>query len=193
MQSEYFVIESAASNDHPMLSWDEYISTFGGPKPFKPLGRPIKLRLGKPIPKNPVMVDHHELPSPVFSARLKDALEPLELHGVQFILADVTVKPGDVRPYWLMHVYNWIECMDRQLSRFKLSPYGIALSLPRLVLDEKVLQEIPLERRQVFRLKESTSTHVFHQSVVEKVLALQPEGLRFIRVDKWSDSAAFQP
>lgn len=83
--------------------------------------------------------------------------------------------------------------MDRQLSRFKLSPYGIALSLPRLVLDEKVLQEIPLERRQVFRLKESTSTHVFHQSVVEKVAALQPEGLRFIRVDKWSDSAAFQP
>lgn len=98
MQSEYFVIESAASNDHPMMEWDEYLATFGGPRPFKPLGRPIKLRLGKPIPKNPVMVDHHELPSPVFSARLKDALEPLELHGVQFILRTSRSNLGTCGP-----------------------------------------------------------------------------------------------
>lgn len=193
MQTEYFVIESAASNDYPMLAWDEYIASYGGPKPFKPLGRPIKLRLGKPVPRNPIMVDHHELPQPVFSPRIKEALEPLNVHGVQFIPADVMVKAEDVRPYWIAYVYNWIACMDRQLSTFKMTSHGLILSLPKLVLDEKVLQEIPLERRSVFRLKETPSTHVFHESMVEKVLALQPEGLRFIRVDRWSDSAAFQP
>jgi len=29
--------------------------------------------------------------------------------------------------------------------------------------------------------------------VVDLVLALQPEGLRFIRVDQWNDSAGFKP
>ncbi|MFP2926116.1 imm11 family protein [Pyxidicoccus sp. 3LG] len=193
MQTEYFVIESAASNDHPMLSWDEYIAGFAGPKPFKPLGRPIKLRLGKPIPKNPIMVDHHELPDPVFSPRIKEALEPLDVYGVQFIQADVKVKPEDVRCYWLLHVYSWIACVDRARSVLSFYDNGYILGVRKLVLDEKVLQEIPLERRLVFCLKEKPSTHVFHQSMVEKILALQPEGLRFIRVDKWSDSAAFQP
>ena len=193
MQTEYFVLESAASNDYPMLAWDEYLATFGRPEPFKPLGRPIKLRLGKPIPKNPIMVDFHELPTPVFSPRMKEALEPLDIHGVQFVLADVKVKPDDVRPYWIMNVYTWIDCVDRGRSVLSLYDDGGVLGVKNLVLDERVLSEIPLERRLAFCLGETPSTHVFHQSMVDKVLALKPEGLRFIRVDKWSDSAAFQP
>lgn len=194
MQTEYFVLESAASNDYPMLAWDEYLATFGGPRPFKPIGRPVKLRLGRPIPKKPVMVDFHEASEPVFSPRMKEALEPLDLHGVQFVLADVQVKPDDVRPYWVMHVYNWIVCVDRTRSVLSIdTDDGGVLGVRKLVLDEQVLSEIPLERRLVFCPKETTSTHVFHQSIVEKVLALQPEGLRFIPVNRWNDSAAFQP
>ncbi|MFP2929477.1 imm11 family protein [Pyxidicoccus sp. 3LG] len=193
MQTEYFVIEAAASNAHPMLAWDEYLPGLGGPRPAKPLGRPVKMRLRKPVPRNPVMVDHHELPDPVLSPRLKEVLEPLELHNVQFVLADVKVKPDDVRPYWLMHVYNWIACIDRERSVLTFYDSGDVLGVRKLVLDEKVLQEIPLERRRVFCPAETPATHVFHQSIVEKVLALQPEGLRFIPVDRWSDSAAFQP
>ncbi|WP_241759165.1 imm11 family protein [Pyxidicoccus parkwayensis] len=176
-----------------MLEWDEYLATFGNSRPFKPLGRPVKLRLGKPIPKNPIMVDFHELPAPVFSPRVKEALEPLDIHGVQFVLADVKVKPDDVRPYWILNVYNWIACVDRGHSILSLFDDGGVLGVKKLVLDEKALSEIPLERRLVFCLRESLSTHVFHQSMVEKVLALKPEGLRFIPVSRWSDSAAFQP
>ncbi|MCP3136790.1 imm11 family protein [Pyxidicoccus xibeiensis] len=193
MQTEYFVIESAASNAHPMLAWDEYLVGFSRPKPVGPFPLPVRLRLGKPIPRNPVMVDHHELPEPVFSPRLKEALEPLDVYGVQFVQADVKVKPEDVRRYWIVHVYNWIACVDRTRSVLSLYDDGSVLGVKKLVLDEQVLQEIPLERRRIFCLAEAISTHVFHQSIVEKVLALQPEGLRFIRVDKWSDSAAFQP
>lgn len=192
MQTEYFVLEAAASNDHPMLEWDEYVADYAGHRPYV-IRRPLRLRLGKPVPRNPVMVDHHTLPEPVLSPRLKEALEPLALHGTQFIPVDVTVKPEDVRRYWILHVYNWIACMDRQLSRFSLSRSGHVLGLYKLVLDEKVLAEVPLERRLVFCLAESTSTYLFHQSIMERVMSLQPEGLRFIPVEKWSDGAGFDP
>ncbi|WP_255207832.1 MULTISPECIES: hypothetical protein [unclassified Myxococcus] len=35
---------------------------------------------------------------------------------------------------------------------------------------------------------------MFHRSLVERLLALMPpsEGIRFVRVDKWNDSAGFQ-
>jgi len=192
MQTDYFVLEAAASNDHPMLAWDEYVSDFAGRKPFT-VTRPLQLRLGKPVPRNPVMVDHHTIPEPVVSPRLNEALEPLALHGTQFVPVDVKVKPEDVRRYWILHVYNWIACMDRQLSKFSLYSDGDVLGLYKLVLDEKVLREVPLERRLVFCLAEATSTHLFHHSVVERVMAIQPEGLRFIPVEKWSDAAGFDP
>ncbi|ATB44653.1 imm11 family protein [Corallococcus macrosporus] len=193
MQNEYCVLESAASNDYPMLSWDEYFVGLVRPKPVKPLGRPVKLRLGKPIPRNPIMADFHELPEPVFSPRMKNALEPLGLHGVQFIPADVLVKPDDVRPYWIMHVHNWIACIDRERSVVSLHEDGDVFGVQKLVLDERVLEAISLEQRLAFCLADTPSTHVFHQSLVEQVLALKPEGLRFISVSQWSDSAAFQP
>jgi hypothetical protein len=57
-----------------------------------------------------------------------------------------------------------------------------------------VLGALPLVERLVFRLAEQV-VHVFHRSVVDQVLALTPppEGLRFIPVADWSDSAGFKP
>ncbi|RKH44791.1 imm11 family protein [Corallococcus sicarius] len=194
MQADYFVIESAPNNSHPLLQWDELVWGFGRPEPVT-LSNPVRLRLGSPVPPHPVMVDHHGLPQPVFSTRMKEVLEPLGLHGVQLVPADVKVKPDDVRRYWVLHVYNEIACADRQRSVLSIDAEdGEVLGIDALVLDERVLQEIPLERRLLFVLAESISTYVFHRSLVEQLLALTPppEGMAFVRADKWSDSAGFR-
>ncbi|WP_164015790.1 imm11 family protein [Pyxidicoccus trucidator] len=192
MQTDYFVIMRAGPSTYPLLEWDEYRLGFLRPAPVDATV-PIQLRLGRPVPRAPVMVDYHSLPEPVVSERLKDALAALDLFGLQLVPADVKVKPDDVRRYWLLHVFNWIACIDRQSSATSLSRRGTVLGIDKLVLDEKVLQEIPLERRRVFCLDEFISTHLFHHSVVEQVLALNPEGVRFVRVDQWNDSAGFKP
>lgn len=191
MQSDYFVIMRSGPSSYPLLAWDEFRLGFARPAPVNP-SPPVQLRLGTPVPRNPVMVDYHSLPEPVVSERLKDTLESLDLFGLQPVPADVKVTPEDVRRYWLLHVFNRIACIDRQHSKISLSPRGTVLGIDKLVLDEAVLRDIPLERRRVFVLAESPSTHLFHQSVAEQVLALQPEGLRFLRVDQWNDSAGFR-
>ena len=181
MQHEYFVLLRTRSQQHPLLAWDQSASSFRKGRPVQGV-EPVKLKLGEPVPPQPVMVDHHSLPEPVVSPRLKEALASLQLHGVQWVPADVHVRENDVRRYWLMHMWRELRCMDRKRSVFKAAPSGLFLSsLDRLVLDEALLRAIPLRERLVFLLEEDT-IHLFHHSVVERVLSLQPapEGLRFI-------------
>jgi hypothetical protein len=193
MQRDYFVLMRARSQQHPLLAWDQDYLSFLKPRRIE-LHEPVKLKLGEPVPPKPLMVDHHSLPAPVVSPRLKEMLAPLELHGVQWIPADVRVDDGDVRRYWLMHMWRQIRCMDRGRSDFAAPPSGLfLLSLDRLVLDEAVLGAIPLQERLVFLLEEDT-VHLFHRSVVDRVMSLTPppEGLRFIPVPDWNDSASFR-
>jgi hypothetical protein len=193
MNTDYFVITRAGSNRHPLLDWDEDGGRFYRSESVA-VAEPIKLRLGAPVPPAPEMVDYHSLPKPVVSSRVRDVLEPLHLRGVQLIPADVRVKVGDIRRYWLVHAYRRIACVDRQQSLLDVDEDdGDVLGIQKLVLDEKALEQLPEEERLIFRLDESPSLHLFHQTVVSAVLALQPEGLQFIPVANWSDSAGFQP
>jgi hypothetical protein len=193
LQQDYFVLCRAGPNTYPLLGWDQSASAYRKGRPVPTL-EPVKLRLGEPVPPRPVMVDYHGLPEPVVSTRVKDAMEPLGLEGAQLVPADVRVGET-VLPYWLLHVHARFQCMDRERSVFRTSSSGLLmLSLSKLVLDEAVLADMPLARRSIFVLAESTSVTLVHRTVVERVLALTPppEGLRFIPVGEWSDAAGFK-
>ncbi|MFP2928533.1 imm11 family protein [Pyxidicoccus sp. 3LG] len=191
MQNEYFVLLRARSQQHPLLSWDQDYLAFLGGEPVE-VQEPVKLKLGEPVPPKPVMADHHSLPSPVVSSRLKDVLDAAQLPGIQFVPADV--QAGDeVLRYWLVHMWRRLTCVDRERSVLTLYPDGDILDIDRLVLDENVLREIPLRERLAFRLEEDI-VHIFHSTVVERVMSLTPppEGLRFVPVPEWNDAAGFR-
>jgi|SRR5215217_710701 len=192
MQRDYFVLLRARSQQHPILAWDQSASAFRKGRPVD-ASVPVKLRLGEPVPSSPAMVDHHSLPAPVVSPRLKEVLDAADLRGVQFVPADVQVADSVLR-YWLVHMWRRLACADRQRSRLTVDPDdGDVVGIDSLVLDEAVLREVPLEERLAFRLEESV-VHLFHRSVVDRVQSMtpQPEGLRFIPVEEWSDSSAFR-
>ncbi|MBZ4417862.1 imm11 family protein [Myxococcus sp. RHSTA-1-4] len=192
MQRDYFVIERAGSNTYPLLGWDQSALMFRKGKPVN-LAEPIRLRLAEPVPPMPVMVDHHSLPAPVVSRRLMEVLARFELPGVQLVPADVRVGEAVLR-YWLVHMWRRIPCVDRARSQLNVdADDGDVLGIDKLALDEDVLNGMPLEERRAFRLAESV-VHVFHRSVVESVMSLTPppEGLRFIPVPDWNDSAGFR-
>jgi len=195
MQSEYFVLERAASNEHPLLGWAQPSGVFYKGKAVD-VTEPVRLRLGAPVPANPVMVDHHSLPEPVVSPRVKAVLEPLELHRVQLVPADVKMGENDVRRYWLVHVFNEIPALDMEQSvvEWVSEEGGLIFAIEKLVLKEKVLEELPLSQRQVFVLAEDSSMYLVHGSVVDQVMALKPavEGFRFIPVEQWNVAAPFR-
>lgn len=137
------------------------------------------------------MVDYHSLPDPVVSTKLHDVLAPLRLHQVQFVPAVVDIR-GSSMPYWHVNNYNRISCVDEKRSKLEFDDAHEHVSeIEKLVLDEKVLAETPLERRLYFTLKEDISIYVMHRSIMDVVLSANPVGIRFWPVEEWNDSIEF--
>ena len=193
INQDYFVIESGGSNNYPLLEWDQKAGMFRKGKPVT-VTEPIKLRLGAPVPAQPEMVDYHELPEPVVGKRIKNLLEPMDIFGIQLIPARIPVE-NEIYNYWLLHVFNEIICVDREKSILEIDEDdGGILDIAQLVLDEKILQEIPLEKRLIFVLRESTSTYLFHRSIKDAIMALDPapKGVQFFCANVWGSGAVFR-
>ena len=191
--SDYYVISRANNNHHPLFEWDQRSGMFYKGVPVE-IEEPVKLRLGAPIPGKPKMVDYHSLPESVVSEKIWNVLEPMNIDGIQLVPAKVRgVNEGDVYDYWLIHIYNEIACMDRNLSVYSIDDSdGRIDDIARLVLDNGILNDIPLEERLVFELSEGSAMFLYHASVVTAVLSENPEGVTFTNVAEWNDGTAFE-
>ena len=192
INQEYFVIERGGSNNYPLLEWDQSSGLFDKGKPVT-VTEPIKLRLGAPVPAKPEMVDYHSLPEPVIGERIKNLLEPMNIYGIQLIPANISVEE-EIYHYWLLHVFHEISCLDKDKSICAYSKRGRVIDIKHLVLDENILQEIPLEKRLIFVLRESTSTYLFHRSIKDSIMALDPasKGIQFFCADVWGSDVVFR-
>ena len=149
-------------------------------------------KLSKPIPKNPKMADYLMSDDAVISKKIFDVLEPLDIAGVQFLPARIKGKDDEViTDYWAVHAYNEIKCVDEKLSDCKIEISGLGY-VKKIVLDKKILREIPLKERLIFRLKEDSAYVLFHASIVEKIMAVNPTGVKFTDIEKWNDGSYFE-
>lgn len=150
------------------------------------------LRLGQPIPKKPKMADYHSLPSSVISKKIFDILEPLKISGIQLLPAQIRGKEDLIfKEYWLLNIYNEIRCIDLQLSDCKIEGPNLS-NIKKIILDKAVLSAISLRERLIFRLAEDWSYQLFHSSIVDKIMEIKPEGLRFTNIEEWNDSTLFK-
>ena len=65
-------------------------------------------------------------------------------------------------------------------------------SIEQLFLSQKVLAKIPLEDRLVFTLKEHISFRIYHKSIVEAIMSVNPEGVTFYPIEEWYDGIQFE-
>lgn len=152
---------------------------------------------GDPVPRKPLLADHHYLieGAPVISDRLKNVLESLNLKNMQFIPAIIRDdKEDEHEGFFIIHVYNMIRCMDKEQSKWRPSPWNSenAINIDKLVLDNEALDKIPLEDRLVFALDELGTFVLYHQSIIEKILEIEPTGLTIYRLSKYDPSAPFK-
>lgn len=192
LQNEYFVVE--ATDASFLLTWDQDSGAFGMGKPVTPKSSPLQLRIRDEVPAAPRFVDYHECEQPVVSARLAEALVPLNIYGVQWFAAQVrnpeaAQSPAHAMHY--MHVWNRIHCLDQKASQLDLYEDGSIFGINQLVLNEAVLQEFPLEQRLVFELAEKNSVLLVHQAIKKAVEKIHAEGVQFYAVADWNSDVAF--
>ncbi|QRK13166.1 hypothetical protein JQX13_25940 [Archangium violaceum] len=196
MNHTYYVHGRASNDSHPLLAFVD-----NGParhslhtKRFvEPESTPVRLRLGRPEPRSPIMADHLSLPLPVLTRKVAQVIEALQLPDVQLVPA-VVETPTREYPYFILNVWNFIACVDRAASDITEDEDDsrYILGIRHLVLDMKAIDEVPPERRLLFRLAESSSTYVFAQPVVDAILGTSPEGIRFWPVNGWGEGHAFR-
>ncbi|WP_029904951.1 imm11 family protein [Prevotella sp. 10(H)] len=147
--------------------------------------------------KKPEMMDYHtDGVYEVVSDKIFSVFEPLKIEKIQLVSSSICDKIGGTllyKNYYYLHVYNYIQCLDKKLSDIVMldEELGIIMAINKIVLDKGVLSSIPLEKRLIFRLKESERYVLYHGSVVRKIMESNPSGLRFVKVEDYNQGSAF--
>jgi len=187
LNDDYLVLARENNDSYPLVTWVNYHREFMLPEPVVEQP-PVRLRISDPVPHNPQFVDYHEGSIRIVSEKVKLALGGIV--GVQLVPA--TFETGKIKlPYYILHSWKRIKCTDRLKSDCDFDEYGDISEVRRLALSEPILAPIPLEDRMIFLLGELPSTRMFHKSVVEKVLATNPVGLRFLSLLTWDSNSDF--
>ena len=195
---EYFYLVSSGLGDYPLLDYapngGNYNEIFR-PKPVD-TGEKRILRFSPPIPSKPQFGDYHYLAvhAPVISERLKKVLEALNIEEVQFLPTVILDKTDNEHEgYYILHTYKEIRCLDKAKSKWEKGDFDeeSTSEIDKLVLDNEILDTIPLEKRLMFGLWENRTYLVFHQSVIEKILEISPTGIRVYPISEYDDSLPF--
>ncbi|GHU98988.1 hypothetical protein FACS1894159_02300 [Bacteroidia bacterium] len=190
---EYYFIGRANNPQHPLLTEDSDCPPYSWEKSRIENPGQMSYRLGKPVPRKPKMADYHSTPDSVISKKIFDVLDNLKVKGIQLIPAIITGKNDEIyENYWYIHIVNHYSVIDKENSEYDWDTYlGKIWALDKLVLDEEKLKPIPLDERLIFRMPEYRVKQLFHKSVVDAIMATNPEGVVFYNVKEWHEGQQF--
>ncbi len=124
---EYFYMRTKGVN-FPMVdfvNWQEGDLEFS--KNSRSENTPIAFKFCEPLPDNPQLADLHGGGSitMVLSEKIKEQLDAMKLKDVQFVPATIEDIGGDEHEgYYYIHIYNLVECMDKEKSDWKEDKYN---------------------------------------------------------------------
>ena len=158
----------------------------------------IEFEFAKPYPRRPIMADYHYWSSPkVFSNRIKETIESMNIPDIDFLDAEITNRKGETyNEYFIIHVRKLVACFDKEKSIWGPPAFdpNKVMSIEKMVLDMDKLEKIPLKERLIFRLEECVNYTLFHESVVDVIAELKPiaTGFRFISVGAWGEDIGWE-
>lgn len=189
--SNYVICNFRLQPEYAGLDRDLYVSKV----PLKPFKEPIRLRkhvLPLERPYDHFLFGSHH----VFSQRICDIIRSFNPVNIDFLPATVTVGRKEYTDYSVMHVYNIIECMDRDKSQWERNPRYNPETMPpkqefrditKFGLDEKILSTIPLQQRLIFEMRNVVFETFFHESIINEINKLKRPSLLFTakKLNEW--------
>ena len=118
----------------------------------------------------------------------------MNIYGLQMFPIEIkTPKEKIIEGYHVLHIWNEISAVDKNnYIGDEPNMYGNIRGLEAFSLDEKIINNTPLEKRLLFKLKESTSITLIHESIYNNIINFKPEGLSFYEVNKWNIGSQFE-
>jgi hypothetical protein len=131
-------------------------------------------------------------PKVILHKRITNEMKKLNMEGVKFIPTELAILNHDIldeaqfyrdrdniiNDYVCVDVKNNYSALDREKS-FEEWDGGIKL----ISLDQKVLEKKPLNKRLAFHLREAGIYTLFHQSVIDVIISLNPTGVNIYDIE----------
>lgn len=194
INSDYFILSSDFEATHPILEEDDELArALRKDTMLDDVKEDIVLNIAKPYPKKIEMCDYHSSPNAVISAKVVTVLCSFKtIYGIQLLPVNIADNDGNMYPnYYLMHIYNNIDCIDHKRSTFDVNDRTQSKSIKKLRLNNVSLNKISLSDRLIFRPEGARHLKIFHKSVVEVIEKSDIVGLRFYNIKEYYDGVQF--
>ena len=151
-------------------------------------GKPKMMEFGLVIDEiNPHLYDCHMVPNLLVSKKIFDVLSPMNIPSIQLLEATLHAEGKSIEnTYWVVNIHHDIKCIDEEKSDLIVEIRWIE-DVKKVVLDRELLAKIPLEERLIFALGEQLNYHLYHKSVVDKIMATEPTGIAFDKFEDFTD------
>ena len=189
---EYYVISSDFSPSLPLL--EETFDVFDLLKQKNALDIESKIvfNLAKPSPINPTFGDHHSSPNSVVSQKLADIISSFNIDNIQMLPSVIVDDDGATyENYYLVHIYNYIDCLDKTRSIIEIDNSTKSTSIKKMRLSSMTLNKIDLPKRLIFKLEEIPHLKIYHKSIVDAITSSEITGLKFYTIKDWYDGMQF--
>ena len=192
MENEYYLINRDPRLLIPLVDEEsgcrfaeEYLYRNYKKKIENPQGT-ARFRCDRPTVLDLSESDYFSQPSSIVSGKIRAVLEPMDIYGIQLVPAEIITFQGGTLPgFYYVHIYSWIKAMDMKNSNTKQLSNGTYM-IRSFRLDNDRLREIPLNERLIFILEEDCGKMLYHTSVAEAIMAVNPTGVNFTKVEDWS-------
>ncbi|WP_076585122.1 hypothetical protein [Vibrio ostreicida] len=106
------------------------------------------------------------------------------LYGINWVPAYIS-NDRERRDYLFINYLQRLKCADLDKSEYtSIDSRGGLTGLEKLVIDEALLAQTPLEQRLVFMMAESVGI-LFHRTIVERIIATNPINTTFIPCEQF--------
>jgi len=154
------------------------------------------LTFSPPFPKKPEMVDYHFFEGwQVYSKKIYDVLKTKEIKGLQLVPCIIHSNKGlEYKDYWIANVYQEYAFLDPDKSdrEGSINAKGSWAMVNSMVLDKEKVLQVPLEERLLFVVKESCGYMLYHKTVVDLIMSVNPIGLKFIHINDWYNGVQYK-
>ncbi|WOB11336.1 hypothetical protein [Piscinibacter gummiphilus] len=195
---QYFIIQADWMNESvPFLRADDTTSMRDYQTEVLPLGAPLVFTNGnrernkKEGVKDVVANILFEGADIVVKASIREKLLEFDLKNVS--LYPAIYIDGDEKwheDYWYVTFTSKLDCWDRQASQFLGEPVELGgerlHEVLKFELNDKVLNEIPLKDRLLFKMGECMPDHVVaHESLLKVFRGGNLSGVKFVKLSEY--------
>ena len=182
MEESYYFLRAALTSKMTQYAQVGFISNMTAIK----FGREVVLNVKteKPIQSKSQLSDYIGGATDLFHQRIIEVLQNMGTEGVKYFPVRLDG--------WKENIYDDYICVFAENNMYKLldeelSSYSYRNRMYRIgkyVIDKEKLADIPLGKRLCMHVEEMLGYCLYHQSVVDAIMALEPVGMSFYNVEK---------